>query len=263
MSQNKTRIQGLETADAGGKANGGYARGGGSDNFYSRGNGNKGTYVPGMESTHRRQANYGANGTEVEGSEPRRGGAVTGKPVVGFLYSVSRTAAGEYWPLQIGKNTIGQRPSSDISLAEATVSGDHAVLVVRQLKGTKEIIAAVTDTMSTNGTLLNGETIGFQPVECHNGDIITIGNNYELLIILIDATKLNLEVSKSFMPVDDEEEEEDEAPIFNGGGNTNPGAYDPTGNPAAWGTTGMYSPGGTVGLDGSMAGARKGGTMAE
>lgn len=262
MSQNKTRIQGLETADAGGKANGGYARGGGSDNFYSRGNGNKGTYVPGMESTHRRQANYGANGTEVEGSEPRRGGAVTGKPVVGFLYSVSRTAAGEYWPLQIGKNTIGQRPSSDISLAEATVSGDHAVLVVRQLKGTKEIIAAVTDTMSTNGTLLNGETIGFQPVECHNGDIITIGNNYELLIILIDATKLNLEVSKSFMPIDDEEEE-DEAPIFNGGGNTNPGAYDPTGNPAAWGTTGMYSPGGTVGLDGSMAGARKGGTMAE
>lgn len=261
MSQNKTRIQGLETAEGGGRASGGYAHNGGADNFYSRGSGNKGTYVPGMESAHQRQSGRESNATEVEGVEPRRG-AATGKPVVGFLYSVSRTAAGEYWPLQIGKNTIGQRASSDVPLAEATVSGDHAVLVVRQLKGTKEIIAAVTDTMSTNGTLLNGETIGFQPVECHNGDIITIGNNYELLVVLIDAAKLNLGVAKDFMPVDTEEEE-DEAPIFNRGGSTNPGAYDPTGNPAAWGTTGMYSPGGTVGLDGGMAGGRKGGTIPE
>lgn len=258
MSQNKTKIQGLDAAEARGGANGGYAQGGGSDSFYSRGNAKNGTYVPGMGGPRQQKSSYDANGTQYMSGEPQRKTVGSGKPMVGFLYSVSRTAMGEFWPLQIGKNTIGQRPSSDVFLPEATVSGDHAVIVLRQVKD--GIIAAITDSTSTNGTKINGEIIGFQPVECHNGDIITIGNSYELLFILIDADRLNLKVAEDFAAIDIEAEE-DPAPFFPGGGNTNPGAYDPTGNPAAWGTTSMYSPGGTVGLDGGMAGGRKGGTV--
>lgn len=134
---------------------------------------------------------------------------------------------------------------------------------MRQIKNTGGIIAAITDTQSTNGTMLNGETIGFSAVECHNGDIITIGDNYELFLILVDSAKLNLSVSPNFIPVESEDDVDDGGDIPNfPGGAIRPGGFEPYDGPSPRGTNG-YNPsaGGTVGMDGSMTGDNHGGTI--
>ena len=259
MSQNKTVIQGLEPA---GTQSNDYTPGN-AGGFYSRGASSpaKGTIVPGMqdyttESTHAETAQCTTSKQTKRTIQP-------GKPIVGFLYSVSRTGMGEYWPLQMGRNTIGQSKESDIVLPEGTVSSNHAVIVTRQIKS--GIIAAITDSQSTNGTMINGESIGFSAEECHNGDVITIGNNYELYLILIDANSLGLSVSKDFIATEtlsqDEEPEDDFPPFPNGA--TRPGGFNPYNEPPVWGggTTGMNNAGGTVGLDGSVSGGNHGGTI--
>ncbi len=257
MSQNKTVIQGLEP-----ETNVGASSGAGS-NFYARGNSRsssaRGTVVPGMTN-----AQVETNNVSPEPANPQTRRAVQpGKPIVGFLYSVSRTPMGEYWPLQMGRNTIGQAEDSDILLAEGTVSTNHAIIVTRQVKN--GIIAAITDSQSTNGTMINGDPIGFSAEECHDGDIITIGNNYQFVMILIDAAKRGLSVSKDFIPVNIEKEEDEmeDIPSFTTG-STRPGGFDPYNDgPAAWGGTsgGFSSAGGTVGLDGSVSGGSHGGTV--
>ena len=265
MSQKKTVIQGLEPNPNVGRRNVSE-----NANFYARSSSaskSRGTIVPGM-------MDYAAS---EEAGEPRKAATqtatrrnpVAGKPVVGFLYSISRTAFGEYWPLYIGRNIIGKNPDANVCLAEGTVSDNHAILVVRQIKNTGGVIAAISDTQSTNGTMINGDTIGFTSEECHNGDIITIGDNYELLLILIDAAKLKLSVSENFIPVDvetnaddDMGDDMDDAPFF-GSGKTQPGTqhefYD---GGQGWNNhVGGSATGGTVGMDGSMTGNNQGGTI--
>ncbi len=259
MSQNKTVIQGLEPADA--PKRGFNPNVGASTKFYSRrGNASgRGTVVAGMEETQTYQQQPIPSDEPV--ARPRH--SVSGKPVVGFLYSVSRTSVGEFWPLHIGQNTIGQSPDCDIVLSEGTVSGDHAVLVVRKMKNPEKVIASISDARSTNGTMLNGVSLGFTAEECKNGDKIVIGDNYELYLILVDPVSLGLSVSKDFIPIEVEEEEEDDfedmvVPDFPGG-YTRPGAdYRTFGG----GGTSSYSGGhGTVGMDGSSPFNDKGGTV--
>lgn len=252
MSQKKTVIQGLEPADAP-NMNGAGA------SFYSRGgrSASRGTVVSGMtdnieETTVQSPARQAA--------PQQRRPVVSGKPVVGFLYSVSRLASGEYWPLHIGQNTIGQNPDSDIVLPEGTVSSDHAVLVVRKMKKPEKVIASISDARSTNGTMINGESLGFSAVECKNGDIITVGDNYELFLILVDAPSLGLSVSENFISIDEGETyndmEQDLEP-----GMTRPGEdYQPYGGPTPPPFGGFNPGGGTVGFDGSGTGD-KGGTI--
>jgi hypothetical protein len=40
--------------------------------------------------------------------------------------------------------------------------------------------------------MLNGNSLGFEPKECHHGDILTIGPNYELYLMLVDAASVGL-----------------------------------------------------------------------
>lgn len=257
MSQNKTVIQGLEP-----ETNNGGAPSGAGHNFYSRGNSRsssaRGTVVPGMMDVQAEFQNVSSGPVKPQSRRVIQ----PGKPIVGFLYSISRTPMGEYWPLQMGRNSIGQAEDSDIFLAEGTISTNHAVIVTRQVKS--GIIAAITDSQSTNGTMINGEPIGFSAEECHDGDIITIGNNYQFLLILIDAAKIGLSVSKDFVAVEVEDESDDleDVPSFKAG-DTRPGGFDPYNDgPATWGNNGGYSPaGGTVGLDGSVSGGNHGGTV--
>lgn len=259
MSQNKTVIQGLEP-----ETNfGGTPSGVNSNKFYSRGNQpstTRGTIVPGMqerpvESENVQERVYVPQSNRV---------IQAGKPIVGFLYSVSRTPLGEFWPIQMGKNTIGQSSDNDIVLLEGTISSKHAVIVTRQ--GKNGIIAAIKDTESTNGTFINGEPIDFSAEECHDGDKITIGNNYQFLFILIDSAKLGLTTNTDFIAVEDSEDtnsDDTDIPPFNPG-TTHPGGFDPYNDgPSTWGTTGGgYSPtGGTVGMDGSVSGGNHGGTI--
>lgn len=259
MSQNKTVIQGLEPADK----NFGSAPMGGGQGFYTRGSrpAARGTVVPGMMEAQANQQSQ-QQGTTSAPQQTRRN-VHPGKPVVGFLYSVSKTAVGEFWPLQIGRNTIGQSTDCDIVLAEGTVSANHAVIVIRQ--GKNGIIAAIKDPESTNGTFINGERIDFEAEEVHNGDVITIGNNYQLVFLLVDAGQYGLKPNQDFIPVEVEEQEdmEDDIPTFTPG-STRPGGFSPYDDgPTSWGSTsGGYSPaGGTVGMDGSVSGGNHGGTV--
>jgi len=255
MSQNKTVIQGLEPADAPQQMSGA------GQNFYSRGaQGARGTVVPGMTDN---LSAAGGQSVKQQAAPSMPKASASGKPVVGFLYSVSRTAAGEYWPLHIGQNTIGQNPNSDVVLSEGTVSSDHAVIVVRKMKNPEKVIASISDARSTNGTMINGESIGFSAVECKNGDIITVGENYQLFLILVDAAALGLSVAESFIAVAQEEEEFYAEQPETLPGYTRPGeGYQPFA-----GTTpppppfGGFNPGGTVGFDGSGTGGDKGGTI--
>lgn len=257
MSQNKTLIQGL-APETNVEQNAAYRiPDTAPTGFYAKSNKAtvSGTVVPGMM----------MNDTPVPGASTAPVNNVqtkpnpypqSGKPIVGFLYSVSRTSFGEYWPLKIGRNTIGQSVKSDIVLSEGTVTGEHAVLVVRQIKNTGGVMAAITDTQSTNGTMINGETIGFTAVECHNGDVITIGNNYELVLLLVDAAKLNLSVSKDFIPVKVEEKESEEVLPEMKNGATRP--FDPYNG--SW-NNGYVPNDGTVGLDGSVSSYGHGNTI--
>lgn len=257
MSQNKTVIQGLEPAEAPNQNSGA------GSNFYSRGGyspSSRGTVVPGMTENARANSRQGVQ--QPVSAQPQRRSAASGKPVVGFVYSVSRTAAGEYWPLHIGQNTIGQSSSCDIVLPEGTVSMEHAVLVVRKMKNPEKTIASLSDARSTNGTMLNGESLGFSAVECKNGDIITVGDSYELYLILVDTASLGLSVAENFIALETEEQYPDVQQEMEPGF-TRPGeGYQPYGPetppPPPFGG---FNPGGTIGFDGSGTGGDKGGTI--
>ncbi len=223
MSSDATKIPGLQVTDNG--------------SIYSRTNAQsnpsrpKGTIVPGM--------NVYAPQVEEQGAEPE----VQQVPVVGFLYSISRQGFGEYWPLHIGSNTIGRSNANDICLAEQTVSEPHARLNIKQLKSTGKILASIQDVGSKNGIYVNDDELGYETHEVKNHDIITIGNNYKLLVILIDAKEMGLSIAEDFQPANDSIEEK------------TPDIPQP-GNPDD--TSSLYRPtnrveNGTVAMDGSTA----------
>lgn len=167
------------------------------------------TVIPGMEDAYTEHSNFGQQnlngqsdtcvpnpfGTNVSGTE-----RPSQKPIIGFLYSISRSGHGEFWPLRIGSNSIGRADKNSICLSEATVSEEHAVLVVQQMKNPEKVIAWINDSGSTCGTMINGESLGFDRRECVNGDIITIGEHYDLYLILIDAKQIGLNIHRDFIP---------------------------------------------------------------
>lgn len=166
------------------------------------------TIIPGMENAYTEHQNFGPQNTKVKDGTyvPNPHGIVSPnanipnqKPIVGFLYSISKTNAGEFWPLHIGSNRIGRSVDSDVFLGEATISEQHAVLVIQQMKNPEKVIAWINDSGSTCGTMVNGESMGFDRRECFNGDIITIGEHYDLFFILIDAKQIGLNVCRDFM----------------------------------------------------------------
>lgn len=187
MSQNKTRFPGMENA-----ANNPYNRempvSNGGDNF-KRGDA-KVTRFPGME-------------LGESASRP-----LNGKPIRGFLFSISRGVVGEYWPLRQGKNTIGSSPECDVFLPEASVSEEHASITIRILEKQGKTIASLKDTDSTNGTKINGDDVDFDANPCKNGDIIRFGSNYDCLLILIDTNEVGLKVAEKFIAIDEAESDE-------------------------------------------------------
>lgn len=118
-----------------------------------------------------------------------------GRPIMGFLFSVSKNAAGEYWPIYVGANLIGRGDKCVVKLNDPCISGEHVTLIVREMinNGVKTgNLVYLQDAGSQAGTMLNGVSLGFQPAECQQGDIITVGPNYELYLMLIDVDKLGL-----------------------------------------------------------------------
>jgi len=234
MSQNKTRFPGMNEGQ-GRESNSVYSRDAyNPQNEGGRpvGRGERATRIPELENSPKGQKQPSNNG----------------KPIRGFLYSISKGVVGEFWPLHQGKNTIGSSPKCDICLPEATVSEEHASLTIRILENQEKTIASLKDTDSTNGTKINGEDVDFDANKCKDGDIIRFGSSYECLLILIDTKERGLKVAENFIPTDEE------VPVVSGGfvpeDNNEPIFYQEQGQ---GGTRGMQAPqggDGTRGMDG-------------
>lgn len=257
MSQNKTVFPGLgQEGDF--NPNQGYP---GNRQPYSRSSQNRGngTVYPGMEAPAG-QPRSSANRQQNQ-SKP------SGKPIVGFLYSISRTGVGEFWPLHIGQNIIGNAPECDIVLGEGTVSQKHANLHINKMKKPEKTEATISDLGSTNGTQVNENSVSVaRPVECVNGDIITIGENYDLLLLLIDTKAIGLHLAENFIDTRDEQEdagfpgfssprdnttrnEQDFPPRFTGPDAPYDGGSRPTDSTVGMDSNGGFRSGGTVGMD--------------
>jgi hypothetical protein len=161
--------------------------------FYQRSSvvDSKRTYVPDM---------YREMSREMEEDEPVASPKEEDKrTLVGVLFSISKQPSGELFPIYLGKNTIGNDPACDVCLKEETVSLNHAMLLVRvQEQGDSDYIVYLTDNTSSYGTKLNGVALGYEKQECTDHDILTIGENYQLMLCLFDVKKYNLSVASNF-----------------------------------------------------------------
>lgn len=178
--------------------------------MYSRSNAPKArveTQMPDMDKSMSSAPEGKASGEKKESKK-----LVSSEPVVGFLYSVSRTPAGEYWPLHLGENTIGRVEDNDIVLPEMTVSEHHATLNIRRMKTTKEYVADIY-VRGVNGGFVNDHEVR-KDAECKNGDFLTIGDNYILYLILVNPFELGLKVADDFVPTEESESKSDFDPRF-------------------------------------------------
>lgn len=135
------------------------------------------------------------------------------RPLIGVLYSISAGIEGELFPVYVGRNTIGSDLSCDICLRETSVSAQHGILLARKqtnTQGDEYINVILSDTNSSYGTSVNGERLNFEKVACSNGDVISIGQNYVLVLSLFNAIdKLTVAYGFDRIP---EPKKEDEAP---------------------------------------------------
>lgn len=264
MSQNKTVFPGIGP-EGDYNPNHGYA---GQSQAYSRPSNPRrgnGTVYPGMETLQ--SGEHQSEKVYMQRAAAKAGG----KPIVGFLYSISRTGVGEYWPLHIGQNIIGNSSECDIILGEGTVSAKHANLHINKMKKPEKTEATISDLGSTNGTLVNENSVSVaRPIECVNGDIITVGENYDLLLLLIDTKALGLHLSESFIDVREEKVDNFSTGDYTGGrsDNTthNERDFPPRFDPASTVHPSAYEPGNrptdsTIGMDSNGGGFRCGGTV--
>lgn len=200
MSQNKTRFPGMENAGNNPYNRASYPSNG--DNGYSqprtKRSNEKATRFPGME--------------PMTDDQPKRQSEVQHDPIVGFLFSVSRTPFGEYWPLYLGPNKIGRAADNSVSLPEGSVSGEHANLVIEQYTNPNVTIAVLENKGSKNGTFVNGKPVFYgRTEECKSGDILRFGGSYECLLTLIDVRELDLKQADGFISVEGEDEPADDS----------------------------------------------------
>ena len=154
----------------------------------------------GMPMGNNMNFNPAYNGTYVPGMAKAAQGQTNKRPIMGFLFSVSRIEEGEFWPLYLGQNSIGKSSDCNVNLLEDTVSNTHANIVVRTMHNPDGVLVFIEDTGSTCGTMVNGSSLGLTPVECHSGDIIRIGSHYDLYLILVDPKSLGLSKCEEFIP---------------------------------------------------------------
>ena len=154
------------------------------------------TYVPDMyrqaaeEILNEDQGSHSSGASQGRGAITQRMIKLQPRQIVGVLYSISAGIMGEIFPLYIGRNIFGSHASCDIILNEATVSPRHGIILARKQPdddGNEFINLIISDTDSESGTLLNGERLFSEKRICKSGDLVTVGNNYQLLVTLFDA----------------------------------------------------------------------------
>ena len=69
-----------------------------------------------------------------------------------------------------GRNIIGSKSSSDVTVQDGEVSSLHSLILCKKDK------FIITDELSSNGTLLNGEELTpREPYDLNDGDEIRVG----------------------------------------------------------------------------------------
>lgn len=124
-------------------------------------------------------------------------------PLVGFLISFSKSTIGESWELREGNlYVIGKGNDAAVLLNEQSASDHHAALHIRRSNDDeKKLMVVITDTNSTNGTVVNGKDIGINGhISLQHHDKIIIGN-YELVMIVIDQERLQLKPNEKFQSI--------------------------------------------------------------
>lgn len=148
------------------------------------------TYVPDMYRQVAAEMQEEEGGTQASSYEPSHIVRLQNRPIIGVLYSISAGIEGELFPVYVGRNTIGSDPSCDICLRETSVSAQHGMLLARKQaneEGKEYIKVILSDNNSSYGTIVNGERLNFDKVTCSDGDVITIGQNYVLVLSLFNA----------------------------------------------------------------------------
>lgn len=136
------------------------------------------------------------------------------RQIVGVLYSVSAEADGELFPIYVGRNMIGSDRSCDICLRETSVSAQHGLMLARKQtndEGEEYVNVILADNNSDYGTLLNGEPIEEEHIQCADGDVISVGQNYVLVLSLFNALG-KLSVATAFDRMTDEPRETSPTP---------------------------------------------------
>lgn len=152
-----------------------------------------------------------------QSSDPTHVVRLQNRPLVGVLYSISAGIEGELFPVYVGRNTIGSDFSCDICLRETSVSAHHGILLARKQfneEGNEYINVILSDTNSSYGTSVNGDRINFDKISCSDGDVITIGQNYVLVLSLFNALdKLSVAYGFDRIPEPQKAEENQEVPL--------------------------------------------------
>ena len=91
------------------------------------------------------------------------------RKLVGWLISYTLDAMGVDFRLYEGRNIIGRNADCQVTIADKTVSGRHAVILFRSGK------YSISDQQSSKGTFVNGEDIELEPRYLQDGDTIRMG----------------------------------------------------------------------------------------
>lgn len=108
----------------------------------------------------------GTSGANVSGKKP-----TSRRKLRGWLVTFDHEEFGMDYKIVEGRNVIGKKPSCDITVQDGQVTGSHALILCRNDK------FIISDEMSTNGTLLNGNDLTpRETYDLNDGDSIRVGN---------------------------------------------------------------------------------------
>ena len=110
---------------------------------------------------------------EYEGEEaaaPKKGsGKNLPRRIEGFLVTYDFNKYGNFYPLYLGKNSIGRQPNNDIVLNDPSISNEHALILFR---GNQILIE---DKLSVNGTFINNSEESIDRGTLKDNDLIRFG----------------------------------------------------------------------------------------
>ena len=89
--------------------------------------------------------------------------------IEGFLVTYDFNKYGNFYPLYLGKNSIGRQSTNDIVLNDPSISNEHALILFR---GNQILIE---DKLSVNGTFLNNSEESIDRGTLKDNDLIRFG----------------------------------------------------------------------------------------